>query len=80
GVFIQDTDSRIDLLIVGDLLRTPALETVIRNIEAEIGKELRYAVFETADFEYRFGMYDKLVRDILDYPHRKVLNRLNGGL
>ena len=77
GVFIHDLDSRVDLLVVGDNLRTSILENVIRNIESEIGKELRYAAFETADFEYRFGMYDKLVRDIIDYPHKKLLNRLN---
>ncbi len=76
GVFIHEEDSRIDLLVVGDSIRLPALENVIRGIESEIGKELRYAAFETADFEYRLGMYDKLVRDILDYPHRIILDRL----
>jgi len=76
GVFIHNNDSRVDLLIVGDHIRFGALEGVIRTIESEIGKELRYAAFETEDFEYRFGMYDKLVRDILDYPHKKILNKL----
>jgi hypothetical protein len=77
GVFIHNSDSRVDLLIVGDHIRFGALEGVVRNIESEIGKELRYAAFETEDFEYRFGMYDKLVRDILDYPHRKILNKIS---
>lgn len=76
GVFLNDSDSRVDLLVVGDSLRFGALDNVIRNIESEIGKELRYSAFETADFEYRFGIYDKLVRDILEYPHRKILNKL----
>ena len=76
GVFIHDLDSRVDLLIVGDGLRGSALDNVIRGIESEIGKELRYAAFETADFQYRLGMYDKLIRDIFDYPHRKILDRI----
>ncbi len=76
GVFIHEDDSRIDLLVVGDAIRTSALENVVRGIEAEVGKELRYAAFETDDFKYRVSMHDKLVRDILDYPHRAILDRL----
>ena len=43
-------------------------------LEAEIGKELAYAVFDTPDFLYRANMYDKLVRDVIDFPHEKVLD------
>jgi len=64
------------MLVVGDHLRRSTLENYMRSLEAEIGKELRYAAFETSEFNYRLGMYDKLVRDILDYPHRTVLDRI----
>ena len=77
GVFIQNPDSRVDLLVVGDSLRRGAIERIVKTMEAEIGKELVFASFETADFHYRLGMYDKLVRDILDYPHQKLLDKLN---
>lgn len=76
GVFIQNPDSRVDVLVVGDNLRRGILDNVIRAIEAEIGKELHYAIFETPEFTYRLGAYDKLVRDILDYPHRTILDKL----
>ena len=76
GVFIHNPDSRVDLLVVGDHLKQGMLISAISAIEAQLGKELRYAAFETADFSYRLGIYDKLIRDILDYPHKKVLNKL----
>ena len=76
GVFIQNTDSRVDILVVGDNLKRAVLDRIVKNMEAEIGKELNFAAFETPDFQYRLGMYDKLVRDILDYPHQKLLDRL----
>lgn len=76
GVFIQELESRADLLIVGDGLKKSKLENTIKTIESEIGKELRYAYFTTEEFKYRLSMYDKLTRDILDYPHMKVLNKL----
>ncbi len=76
GVFIQDPESRADILIVGDGIKKSALENVVSDLEAEIGKELRYAYFTTEDFKYRLSMFDKLTRDILDFPHRKILNKL----
>ena len=76
GVFIHDPESRVDMLIVGDNVKAVKLEHTIKNLESEIGKELRYAYFSTNDFKYRLSVFDKLTRDILDYPHKKVLNRL----
>jgi predicted nucleotidyltransferase len=73
GVFIKNHDSRVDLLIVGDKLKKGKIEEGVRKLEAEIGAELVYAVFETKEFIYRLNMYDKLVRDILDYPHEVIL-------
>ena len=76
GVFLHNPDSRVDILIVGDHIRHGKLLSVMSSIEAELGKELRYAVFETSDFQYRLGIYDKLIRDILDSQHEKILNKL----
>jgi hypothetical protein len=76
GAFINNPDSRVDILIVGDNIKQGKLLSVISSLEAEIGKELRYAVFETADFQYRLVIYDKLIRDILDSEHQKILNKL----
>src|SRR3989338_1649784 len=76
GIFNQDDDSRVDILLVADHLRRGALQNAMRGIEAEIGKELRYAAFETSEFRYRLSMYDKLVRDILDYPHKTLLDKI----
>ncbi len=76
GIFLQQWDARVDLLIVGDELNMTKIESVIGSIEAEIGKEIAYSAFETADFEYRLGIHDRLVRDILDYPHMMLVDKL----
>ena len=80
GAFIQNWDSRVDLLIVGDNIKKGTLENVIKTIESEVGREIRYASFETPDFKYRLGVYDKLIRDILDFPHEAILDKLNMSL
>ena len=76
GAFTQNWDSRVDLLIVGDELNLDKIESVIKIIESEIGKEIAYSAFNTQDFEYRLGIHDRLIRDILDYPHITLLDRL----
>lgn len=77
GIFTNHENSRVDLLLVGDSMKETKLDKVLKNIEAEIGKEIVYAVFKTEDFVYRMGMYDRFIRDILEYPHEKAVNKLN---
>lgn len=76
GVFINNEDSRADILIVGDYLKRGSIEKIVHNMEAELGRELRYGILETEEFRYRLGIYDKFVRDILDFPHEKIINKL----
>lgn len=78
GVFIGDNKSRADIMIVGDRLKKNILQQVIKSLEAEIGKELDYVVFDSEEFKYRIDMYDKLVCDIIDLPHEKIID--NGQL
>jgi hypothetical protein len=76
GVFIQEWESRADIVIVGDRMKASSVGNIMSQIEAEVGKEINYCYFETPNFLYRLGVCDKLIRDILDYPHKKIINRL----
>ena len=74
GVFIGGENGRVDILIVGDKLKKNIIQQVVKGLEAEIGKELDYVVFDSAEFKYRLDMYDKLVCDVLDLPHEKLID------
>jgi len=76
GVFLNSAESRVDILIVGDSLNRSFVEGEVRKLEAEIGKDLVYALFETQDFLYRVQMYDKFVRDILDFQHERLIEKM----
>lgn len=76
GVFLQEWNARVDIFVVGDDIQTDKLEEIVRELETEIGKELTYAQFDTTEFHYRQNVYDKLIRDVLDYPHEKVIDTL----
>jgi len=76
GIFIQNDDSRIDLFIVVDRLRRSVMARALKGIESETGKELRYGIFTTKEFLYRLDVYDKFVRDVLDCPHEKLVDKI----
>lgn len=78
GVFIGEDKSRVDVLLVGDKLKKNVIQQVVKGLEAEIGKELDYVVFDSEEFKYRLDMYDKLVCDVIDLPHYKLID--NGQL
>jgi len=78
GLFVQDGGTRADILVVGDDLRRSAVEGIIATIESEIGRELVYGIMETRDYFFRLSSSDRFVRDIVDYPHKLLIDRMSG--
>ncbi len=76
GIFVNLDNSRVDLLVVGDAIRKKKLANFFRDLEAEAGREIDYVVLSTQDFKYRYDMFDRFIRDILEKPHEKLVNKL----
>lgn len=76
GLFTGVLEAQLDLLVVGDHLEDRVLSRAVHSLEAELGREIRYAAFATADFRYRHGVYDRLLRDVFDYPHRLLIDKI----
>lgn len=76
GIFMREFDRRIDLLIAMKKLHEGKIEVAIRALEAEIGIEIRYATFTAENLLYRVGMYDKLTRDVFDYPYQILVDKI----
>lgn len=76
GVFINSDTSRADILIVGDNIKQAKFNSFIKNLEAEVGKEINHALMTTKEFYYRHDMYDRFIRDLLDFKHEKLINKL----
>ncbi len=73
GIFMKKSASRLDVLVVGDNIRKSYIQKTIAVLESELGTELSYALFDTNDFRYRVSMYDKLLRDVFEYPHERLI-------
>lgn len=68
--------SRADLLIVGDNINQRKLAGFIKNLEAEAGTDINCVVMSTEEFNYRYDMYDRFVRDLLSEKCEFLINRL----
>ncbi len=64
GIFTNDKDPSVDLLIVGEFNKDK-LSKVIKNFEKEIGREINYTSMNLGEFKYRKGITDIFLRNIL---------------
>jgi hypothetical protein len=80
GVFLGQEKSRVDVLLVGEAIKRPKAEKLFDMLSAELGRDVTYSIMDVEEYEYRFKMYDKFVRDILDGPHEAVIDKLKEKL
>ncbi|OGD32383.1 hypothetical protein A3C91_05010 [Candidatus Azambacteria bacterium RIFCSPHIGHO2_02_FULL_52_12] len=76
GTLINEQKARADMLIVGNRVSEKKMEKFLRLIESNIGKEIRYVLLTTEEFKYRKNMFDRFILDVLEFPHRKLINKL----
>lgn len=74
---IDKIDSEVDLFIVGDDISKDRLRVFLRSLEVEVGKEIRFGLMDKDEFEYRYGMFDRFVRVLLEGKHEKLINKLD---
>ena len=77
GVFVREFEHRLDVLIAMGTVSEAKIEGAIRSLESELGIEIRFAALESDDLKYRVGMYDKLTRDVFDYKHKILVDKLD---
>lgn len=82
GIFLSNRDAvagesaPADLFIVADDVNRRRLNLFLKDLEAQVGTEIRFGLMEKEEFEYRYGMFDRFVRVLLEGPHEKIINKL----
>jgi hypothetical protein len=76
GALINSDRGRVDIFIVGEHINKSKLTNFLAELEAEVGKSIRYVFMGSDEFKYRRDMFDKFVIDILEGPHKVLLNNL----
>jgi hypothetical protein len=76
GQFTRDEKSGVDFLLVGDINQTQ-LGKYITELEKKEGKEIRYAVMTTQEFEYRRKLNDRFLTSVLESKKQILTDKNN---
>jgi DNA-binding Lrp family transcriptional regulator len=76
GVFVREFEQQLDVLVAMKKPTQAKIETAIRALEAEVGMEIRFALMTSENLLYRVGMNDKLTRELFDYKHQILVDRI----
>lgn len=77
GIFLNQESSSIDLFLVADDLEENKFKEFIAELEAQVGRELNYTSMDTAEFTYRYNIYDRFVRNIFKKSNIKLVDNLS---
>ncbi len=73
GSFVSGAHSKVDLLVVGSIPKVK-LKKFIKDLEEDEHRNLNYATLKYDDFNYRLGIKDRFVSEIIDGKHVVVLD------
>jgi len=65
GFFVDDNDAKTDLLIVGQINKIK-LKNLISKISSQVDNEIRYTSMNVKEFNFRNGMTDKFLFEVLE--------------
>ena len=76
GQFTRDESSGVDFLLVGDINPTQ-LEKYISELEQKEGKDIRYAVMEPSELQYRLQVNDRFIALVLGSKKQIIIDKNN---
>ncbi|HNW56031.1 MAG TPA: hypothetical protein PKN62_03085, partial [bacterium] len=77
GFFTNDTTAPTDLFIVSDHFNKTKLGDLVKKIEQGAGHSVRYTLMDQEEFDYRRGMADVFVHQILQSQKEVIIDKLS---
>ena len=78
GLFVNDSNAQIDLLVVGRLNKGKLIKQ-INNLEKELGIEVNFTIMDLKEFKYRRDITDVFLYEILEGKKLVVIDELDLG-
>jgi len=76
GFFKGEDEGVLDVLIVADKINSSWVNKEIAKIEKQLGREIKYTLISSSEFNYRYSMFDKFIKNILEGSRIILINRL----
>lgn len=77
GIFIDDKDVEVDILVVGDNLKEKEINKVVAELNAIFASKLRVMVIDIEEFDYRKKMFDRFLHLILDSNRITLVDKIS---
>lgn len=75
GIFTGQPNLPVDVLLVGRV-HLKKLADFLKTAEKLMGQDVNYSIMTESEFSIRRDTFDKFIKDIFDYPHLVVCDRL----
>ncbi len=76
GLFVNDSNAQVDLLVVGRLNKGKLIKQ-INNLEKELGIEVNFTIMDLKEFKYRRDITDVFLYEILEGKKLVVIDELD---
>lgn len=77
GVFIDDVDTDLDILVVADVLKQKEISKVLAEISAIFASKLRVLIIDLEEFDYRKKMFDRFLHLVLDSQRITLIDKIS---
>lgn len=75
GALTGNPELPVDLLIVGKV-NLSKLDAFLKQCKTVLGFDINYSVMTPDEFQLRRDTFDRFIKDIFDYPHLIVVDKL----
>lgn len=75
GALTGNPELPVDMLIVGKV-NLSKLDTFLKLSKTVLGFDMNYSVMTPDEFQLRRDTFDRFIKDIFDYPHLVVVDKL----
>lgn len=66
GLFLNEADAEVDILIVAENIKTRELNKALSDLNSSFASKVRVLIMDVEEYKYRYKMFDRFLRLILD--------------
>ncbi|MEI6352465.1 MAG: hypothetical protein WCO35_00830 [Candidatus Nomurabacteria bacterium] len=78
GVFVDDRDAEIDIIIVADNMKQKEINRATADLNYAFANKLRLLIMDIEEFDYRYKMFDRFLRLVLEGKKIVIVDKLAG--
>ena len=66
GLFLNETDTEVDILIVADNIKPKEKNKALSELNSSFASKIRILIMDVEEYKYRYKMFDRFLRLVLD--------------